>query len=105
MQRLCVALGEHLAAAPVFLSRPDATQDSPIPGQLADVRIAHWLADRDGEAAGWLRNGPANTDASSMVQDAGTASIRGPYDRHCARTGWDDRVSGPRVGLGTRGRL
>jgi GNAT superfamily N-acetyltransferase len=48
-------------------------------GQLADARIAHWRADRDGEAAGWLRIGPANEDASSMVQDAGTASITGAY--------------------------
>jgi len=76
---LMTKLHEHLSDAPVFLPAEPPVDPDETKAALADPQRAHFLAHVDGEAVGFLKIRGANTDASWVVQDAGTAGIDGAY--------------------------
>jgi len=79
---LMTKLHEHLSDAPVFLPAEPPVDPEETKAALADPQRAWracFLAYVDGEAVGFLSIRGANTDASWVVQDAGTAGIDGAY--------------------------
>jgi GNAT superfamily N-acetyltransferase len=52
---------------------------------LADSRHAFWLATLNRQPVGFFLSGPASKDASSIIDDPGTASITGAFVRPEAR--------------------
>jgi len=76
---LMTRLHEHLSDAPVFLPAEPPVDPEETKAALAHPQRAHFLAQVDGEAVGFLSIRGENTDASWVVQDAGTAGIDGAY--------------------------
>jgi GNAT superfamily N-acetyltransferase len=78
---LSEAVQHHLAAPPVFLPFIDSEGREYYEHLLSDPANALWLAYREGEATGYLRIGPASSDACQIIRDAGTTSITGAFTR------------------------
>jgi GNAT superfamily N-acetyltransferase len=103
-------LARHLHAPPIFQWRADVPDVADLERDLADPRVAYFLADGDGRNAGWgggqgggngvrngggarrsgaieagIRIGPASQDASWVIRDAGTASITAAFTRPADR--------------------
>ena len=76
---LMTKLHGHLSDAPVFLPAEPPVDPEETKAALAHPQRAHFLAQVDGEAVGFLSIRGENTDASWVVQDAGTAGIDGAY--------------------------
>jgi len=75
------ALHRTLAGPPVFLY--DEEEEGPERWErwLGDTGNALWLAREGGKAVAYMMFGPANQDASMIIDDAGTTSITGAYTR------------------------
>lgn len=81
------ALQRHLVAAPTFLHDERESRDG-WEEWLKDPVNALWLAydaDCGSEAVAFLRMGPANPDACTIIRDEGTASIVGAFTREGVR--------------------
>jgi len=78
------ALSRHLAAPPVFL-RHDQASRAAAEAWLADPRHALWLAEDASGVLGFMKQGPASTDACTIIRDGGTSSITGAYTCEDAR--------------------
>jgi GNAT superfamily N-acetyltransferase len=83
--RLVTALDAHLAAPPIFLWSDDPLDVNDLRRELADPRMAYWLAWRNGRPIAYLRQGPASQDACDIIVDEGTTSIIGAYTEPDAR--------------------
>ena len=79
LQRLDQGLCQHLRAAPIFLLQTEAQARTSLARQLADDRFRFFLAIESGESVAFMKIGPATEDASTIIRDAGTASITGAY--------------------------
>ena len=78
---LGVALQHHLQAPPTFLAQADPPSRQAHVAWLEDQRNALWLALSGDEAVAYVRQGPANENASEIIADPGTTSITGAYAR------------------------
>jgi GNAT superfamily N-acetyltransferase len=85
LTHLVTALENHLAAPPIFLWSDDPVDVDELRRELADPRMAYWLAWRDGYPLAYLRQGPASQDACEIIVDEGTTSITGAYTEPGAR--------------------
>lgn len=72
---LAEALREYLAGPPTFLVQPGAEDRTWHDRWLADPRNALWLACNGDEVVGCLAQGPASSDACTIIEDEGTTSI------------------------------
>jgi GNAT superfamily N-acetyltransferase len=79
------ALNRHLAAAPTFLPHGDNPR-SEHEAWLADPAHALWLAEDATGVLGFMKQGPASTEACTIIRDEGTSSIVGAYTREDARS-------------------
>ncbi len=82
---LARALDRHLAAAPTFLLREEEETRERLERWLRDPANALWLACEGAEAVAYMRQGPASTDACTIIRDEGTTSIVGAYTEPQAR--------------------
>ena len=80
-------LRRHLSGSPVFLRMGAAPTVELARRSLEDATSANIVAERHGELVGFLRIGPCATDASTIVRDAGTASITAAFTRPELRSG------------------
>jgi GNAT superfamily N-acetyltransferase len=85
LAHLVTALENHLAAPPIFLWSDDPVDVEELRRELADPRMAYWLAERDGRPIAYLRQEPASQDACEIIVDEGTTSITGAYTEPGAR--------------------
>jgi len=81
---LARALDRHLAAAPIFLPHEASTREAH-EAWLADPARALWLAEDASGVLGFMKQGPASTDACMVIRDDGTSSIVGAYTRQDVR--------------------
>ena len=79
------ALRRHMAAAPTFLHQGDADGSEEDEKWLADPAHAMWLAYEGTEAVACMGQGPANPQASELINDKGTTSIICAYTRGTRR--------------------
>lgn len=79
IQVLDQGLRRHLAASPVFLRIGSAKSPELQRHELADPLSATFLGEADGKLVAFLRIGPTATDVSTIVRDAGTASITAAF--------------------------
>jgi GNAT superfamily N-acetyltransferase len=73
------ALSQHIADTPTYLLNEDPQQVEELRDLLTDQQHIFWLASRRGQAVGFLRHGPASEEASTIIRDPGTTSIKGLY--------------------------
>lgn len=85
LARLVAALDAHLAAPPIFLWSDDPVDAQDLGQELADPRMAYWLACRDGRPVAYVRQGPASHNACEIIVDDGTTSLTGAYTEPSAR--------------------
>jgi len=85
VMRLTAALQRHLAAPPTFLACLEREDRASHEEWLADPACAVWLACEGTEAVGFMKQGPASTDASGIICDEGTTSIVGAFTNESAR--------------------
>lgn len=79
------ALGRHVASTPTFLVQEEEPARDGSARWLSDPANALWLAGEGGEAIAFMKQGPANTDACTIIRDEGTTSIVGAYTQAAAR--------------------
>ena len=77
--RLEDALKRHMAAAPIFVALMSPSRRAESEKWLSDPAHVLWLAYEDGQAVAYMRQGPANPMACTIVGDEETASISGAY--------------------------
>lgn len=82
---LVVGLNHHMAAPPTFLAFTHPPDRDSYSDQAADPATSLLLAFRGGEAVGYMRFGPASTNACGIIVDAGTSSNTGAFVREDAR--------------------
>lgn len=87
MLALDAGLRRHLLATPVFLRLGVAATLEVQRRRIEDPATATFLAERDGEAVGFLRIGQSASDVATIVRDAGTASITGAFTIPALRGG------------------
>ncbi len=85
MMALSTGLARHLQAAPIFLLQHELPNRDELAANLQDEDLRYWLAWQDGEPVAFMKIGPATDDASTIIRDAGTASITGAYALPTAR--------------------
>lgn len=76
---LSAGLDRHLQAAPTFLLQYEPDDRETLAAAIEDDAYRFWLAWQDGRAVAFMKIGPATEDASTIIRDAGTASITGAY--------------------------
>lgn len=79
------ALQRHMASAPTFLAHTARRDRRHFEEWLADPANALWLAYDRAEPVGFIKQGPANTDACTIIRDEKTTSIVGAYTREGMR--------------------
>jgi GNAT superfamily N-acetyltransferase len=79
------ALQRHMAAAPTFLAHGETHDRGHYQEWLGDPANALWLAYRGTEAVAYMRQGPASTDACTIIRDETTTSIVGAFTQEHAR--------------------
>ena len=82
---LAHGLDDHMAGAPVFMACLEKTTQEEITSRLTDSQSRSWLAYRDGEAVAYLSIQPGNPSAAYIINDEGTASIKGAFTKPAAR--------------------
>jgi GNAT superfamily N-acetyltransferase len=82
-----LGLREHLASTPLFLELGPALSLEEVAHELADERSVTFLSRDERGPLAFLRIGPASSDASTIVRDAGTASITRAFTRADRRGG------------------
>jgi GNAT superfamily N-acetyltransferase len=75
--RLQRELKETLAGAPTFLYYDPAGEDEDFGPWLQGETHALWLVEVQGDPVAYMRAGPANEDACTIIRDHGTCSITG----------------------------
>ena len=76
---LAEALRAYLAGPPIFLVQPGPEDRAWHERWLADPRNALWLAGDGDEVIGCLAQGPASSDACTIIEDEDTTSITRAY--------------------------
>ena len=78
---LSEALRQHLASAPTFLVHTGQRDCHYFEEWLANPDNAMWLAYEGTKAVAFMMQGPASTDASTIIRDEKTTSIVGAFTR------------------------
>jgi GNAT superfamily N-acetyltransferase len=73
------ALSQHIAESPTYLYSDEQFIEKELVTLLSDPAEAFWLAYLDSKVVGYLKHGPASDNASQIIVDPGTTSIRGCY--------------------------
>jgi GNAT superfamily N-acetyltransferase len=81
VMELSEALQRHMASAPTFLVQEEHRDRCYYEEWLADPANALWLADDGTEAVAFMKQGPANTDACTIICDEKTSSIVGAFTK------------------------
>ena len=79
------ALWQHHAASPTFLVATRQRDRSYYEEWLQNPAKALWLAHHDTEAVAYIKLGPANDDASTIIRDEKTTSITGAFTKERVR--------------------
>jgi GNAT superfamily N-acetyltransferase len=80
-------LQAHLRGAPTFLPVDPDEDHAEMRDSLQNAKNAIFLAERYGEAIGYVRFQPASTDAATIIRDGGTTSTTGAFTVKGARGG------------------
>jgi len=83
--RLESGLADHLGSTPTYLVGHEPSSRRVCLDLLSDAGYAVWLAFQNGEAIAYLLQGPASSNACTIIRDAGTSSITGAYTDPAAR--------------------
>ena len=83
--RLESGLADHLGATPTYLVGHEPSSRRVCLDLLSDAGYAVWLAFQNGEAIAYLLQGPASSNACTIIREAGTSSITGAYTDPAAR--------------------
>jgi GNAT superfamily N-acetyltransferase len=79
------ALQRHMASAPTFLAHSEQHDRRYHEEWLANPANALWLAYDGTEAVAFMKQGPANVDACTIVRDEKTTSIVGAFTKEGMR--------------------
>jgi len=82
---LSEALRQHMASAPTFLVHTRQHHRHDYEEWLANPANALWLAYDGTEAVAFMKQGPANTDACTIIRDEKTTSIVGAFTKEGMR--------------------
>lgn len=82
---LDTALRHHVASSPIFLAGGNPPERAYYEEWLQNPGKAIWLACQEKEPIAFLRIGPANADACTIINDDKTTSITGAFTRDDSR--------------------